>query len=134
MTLHRAIVALPTLLCAPGVPVTEMVVFFEATEGGAYRRLLALADANWRIATSCWGDLCFVQELYSEFAVVSASEGGAHTGDLRLLELGTSHFDTRGPRYATADETILWVEPRMHCRLLAALRAASTLRAPGVSA
>lgn len=132
MTLHRAIVTMPASMGTGKTSSAERVVFFEASQHAAYLRLTQLADAVWRIATSSWGDLCFVQELMSEHALTSASTG-KDTGDLRLLELGCNTFDSRGPRYATSAETVLWVEPRTHERLLTAL-AIAPLRKPGVTA
>ncbi|MCZ2498157.1 hypothetical protein GN316_15435 [Xylophilus sp. Kf1] len=132
MTLHRAIITLPGFLSEPRTPAPERVVFFDSAPYSAYRRLEQLADTVWRIASSSWGQICFLQELVVEAALLGANARGApETGDLRLLELGTSFFDARGARYATAEETVLLVDPQNHSRLTKALAAAAQARFPG---
>lgn len=132
MTLHRAIITLPEFLSEPNTPAPERVVFFDSAPYSAYRRLEQLADTVWRVASSSWGQVCFLQDLVSEDSLLGANaKGSAETGDLRLLELGTSFFDARGARYATAEETVLLVDPRNHARLTKALAAAAQARLSG---
>lgn len=124
--LHRAIVALPPVLCPAGDRYAERIVFFDAPMSTAYECLEQLLALAWNVE----GKEPYAYNVKSQGELLAVASG--ESGDERLLEIGWGpgdHID-----YPTADRVDLFCRPRERQQLAQALERIATRAARAVEA
>ncbi|MFZ3120053.1 MAG: hypothetical protein WA159_17265 [Variovorax sp.] len=130
-TLFRAFVSLPAELCQRDRPLQERTVFFEAeydyaqqSNTGAARALEQLLALAWGVDTTGWCEDGLIYNIWRDRELLDNAYGDDSDGDKRLLEIGCG---PEGICYAKAADVDLFVTPRNHARLDAALNATAAL-------
>lgn len=125
--LHRAIVALPPLLCPAQDRYAERIVFFDAPMSTASAHIEQLLMLAWNLsAADAPEKQPYIYKVKSHGELLAGAVG--ESGDERLLEIGWGPGEIM---YASADVVDLFCRPRERQQLVQALEyIASRKRVP----